>query len=66
MEFIKDLLWGSDSLWGGGVAHSVLVLAIVIAFGVMFGKVKIAGISLGVTCVLFVGIALGYFGININ
>ena len=66
MEFINDLLWGSDSLWGGGVAHSVLVLAIVIAFGVMFGKVKIAGISLGVTCVLFVGITLGHFGININ
>ena len=66
MEFIKDLLWGSDTLWGGGVAHSVLVLALVIAFGVMFGKVKIAGISLGVTCVLFVGIVLGHFGININ
>ena len=66
MEFFKDLLWGSDSLWGGGVAHSVLVLALVIAFGVMFGKVKVAGISLGVTCILFVGIAFGHFGININ
>ena len=66
MEFIKDLLWGSDTLWGGGVAHSVLVLALVIAFGIMFGKFKVAGISLGVTGILFVGIAFGHFGININ
>ncbi|MBR4995306.1 MAG: putative transporter [Alistipes sp.] len=66
MNFLNDLLWGSDSLWGGGVAHSVLVLALVIAFGIMLGKIKVAGISLGVTGILFAGIAFGHFGININ
>lgn len=66
MDFLNDLLWGSSTAWGGGVAHSVLVLALVIAFGIMLGKAKVAGISLGVTGILFVGIAFGHFGININ
>lgn len=33
--------------WGGGVAHSVLILSLVIAFGIILAKIKIAGISLG-------------------
>ena len=66
MEFLNNLLWGSESLWGGGVAHSVLILALAIAFGTALGKIKIAGVSLGVTGILFVGIALGHFGLNIN
>ena len=66
MEFLNNLLWGSESLWGGGVAHSVLILALAIAFGTAVGKIKIAGVSLGVTGILFVGIALGHFGLNIN
>ena len=47
-------------------AHSVLLLALVIALGIVLGKVKIAGVSLGVTGILFVGIAFSYFGINID
>ena len=66
MEFLHDLLWGSASQWGGGVAHSILILGLVIAFGIILGKVKVAGISLGVTGILFVGIAFGHFGMNIN
>ncbi len=66
MELIERLLFGSDSLWGGGVAHSVVILALVIAFGVILGKVKISGVSLGVTGILFVGIAFSYFGMNID
>ncbi len=66
MELLKNLLWGSDALWGGGDAHSVLILALVVALGTMLGKVKISGISLGVTGILFVGIAFGHFGLNIN
>lgn len=66
MELLENLLWGSPSLWGGGVAHSVLILALVIALGIVLGKVKIAGVSLGVTGILFVGIAFGYFGMNVN
>lgn len=66
MELLKDLFEGSPDLWGGGVAHSVLILSLVIAFGIMLGKVKIAGISLGVTWILFVGIVFGHFNLNLN
>ena len=57
---------GNPAQWGGGVAHSVLILSLVIAFGVMLGKIKIAGVSFGVTWILFVGILFGHFGFNIN
>lgn len=66
MTFFQDLLFGASAQWGGGVAHSILVLGLAIAFGTMLGKIKVAGISLGVTGILFVGIALSHFGININ
>ena len=66
MDFFRDLLVGSATQWGGGVAHSVLVLALVIAFGILFGKIKIRGISLGVTGILFIGIAFAHFGLNVN
>ena len=66
MELLERLLFGSESLWGGGVAHSVMILALVIALGIMLGKVKVAGVSLGVTGILFVGIAFSYFGMNID
>lgn len=48
------------------MAHSVLILSLVIAFGIILGKIKIAGISLGVTWILFVGIAFGHFNLNLN
>ena len=44
------------------VAHIVLLYSIVIAVGVYLGKLKIGGISLGVTFVLFAGIVAGQFG----
>lgn len=44
------------------VAHIALLYAIVIAVGVYLGKIKIGGISLGVTFVLFAGIVAGHFG----
>ncbi len=61
-EFFRNLFEGNPSLWSGGVAHSVLVLAAVVAIGIMLGKIKVAGVSLGVTWILFVGIAFGHFG----
>ena len=44
------------------VAHIALLYAVVIAVGVYLGKIKIFGISLGVTFVLFAGIVAGHFG----
>ena len=44
------------------VAHIALLYAVVIAVGVYLGKIKVCGISLGVTFVLFAGIVAGHFG----
>ena len=66
MELFRNLFEGYPNLWGGGVAHSVLILSLVIAFGIMLGKIKVAGISLGVTWILFVGIVFGHFNLNLD
>lgn len=58
--------WFNDLLWGDGIAHSILVLAVTIAVGIQLGKIKIFGISLGVTLVLFMGILLGHLGMGMN
>lgn len=58
--------WLHSLFLGEGIAHTVLVLSIVIATGIMLSKIKIAGISIGVTWILFVGIAAGHFGMAID
>ena len=58
--------WLNELLWGEGIAHSVMLLSLVIVGGILLGKVKIGGISLGITFVLFVGIFLGHFGFSIH
>lgn len=57
MDWLIDLFTTTDS-----VAHIVLLYAVVTAIGVYLGKIKIGGISLGVTFVLFAGIAAGHIG----
>ena len=57
LQWLKDLFVTTDS-----VAHIVLLYALVIAVGVYLGKIKIGGISLGVTFVLFAGILAGHVG----
>lgn len=51
---------------GQGVAHSILLIAMTIALGMALGKIKIFGISLGVTFILFVGILFGELGLRVN
>ena len=58
--------WINDLLWGEGIGHSTLLLSFVIAAGIQLGKIKVFGVSLGITLVLFVGIILGHFGFTIN
>lgn len=58
--------WFCSLLWGEGIAHTILVLAIVIAGGILLGKLKIKGVSLGVTWILFVGIVAGHFGLTLH
>ncbi|MEO7767172.1 MAG: hypothetical protein ABIS01_07090, partial [Ferruginibacter sp.] len=48
------------------IAQAVIIYSLVIATGIALGKIKILGISLGITWVLFVGLILSYFGITIN
>jgi len=55
--------WISNLFFGGSVAQSVIVLACVITIGLILSKIKIAGISFGVTWILFVGIAFSHFGL---
>lgn len=58
--------WINDLLWKETVAHTILIYCVVIAAGVVLGKIKIFGISLGITFVLFAGIAVGHFGFSVN
>ena len=57
MDWIINLFTNTES-----VAHIALLYAVVIAVGILLGKIKIGGISLGVTFVLFAGIVAGHIG----
>ena len=57
MDWIINLFTNTES-----VAHISLLYAVVIAVGILLGKIKIGGISLGVTFVLFAGIVAGHIG----
>lgn len=48
------------------VAHILLVYSIVIALGMGLGRIKVFGVSLGVTFVLFTGLLLNYLGMKID
>ena len=61
MNWIIDLFSNHES-----VAYTVIIYAITIALGVTLGKIKIFGVSLGITFVLFVGIILSHFGFVVN
>lgn len=61
MDWLNSLFFDSDS-----IAHIVLLYSLVIAAGVLLGKIKFFGVSLGVTFVLFVGIVAGHFGFTGN
>ena len=56
MDWLINLFTSTDS-----VAHIALLYAVVISVGVLLGKIKVGGISLGVTFVLFAGILAGHF-----
>ncbi len=58
--------WFVDLFVGSGLAHSIMILSLVITIGILLGRVKIAGISLGITWILFAGIAFGHFNMGID
>lgn len=61
MDWLQNLLFDENS-----IAHIVLLYSFVIAVGVLLGKIKFFGVSLGVTFVLFTGIVCGHFGLRGN
>lgn len=60
MDWLRALFTDTNA-----VAHIILVYALVVALGTLLGRIKVAGISLGVTFVLFVGLAAGHFGLTV-
>jgi putative transport protein len=58
--------WIIDLFTKQSFAQTVIIFGLVIAFGIWFGKIKIFGISLGVTWVLFIGLFFSYIGVNVN
>lgn len=61
MNWLIPLVSDSDS-----IGHVLLVYALVISIGMALGRIKVFGISLGVTFVLFVGLAVSYLGVSVN
>ncbi len=57
--------WLHSLFFGSGIAHAVLTFSLVITLGILLGKIKIGGVSLGITWILFVGIALGHCGMTV-
>ncbi|MBR1406071.1 MAG: putative transporter [Bacteroidales bacterium] len=55
-----------DLFFGTGIAHSILLFAVVIGLGLYLGRFKVKGVSIGSTWILFVGILLSHFGLRAN
>ena len=66
MEIVENLFRGFPDLWGGGVAHSVMILSLVITVGLCLGKLKVRGVSLGLAWILFTGLLFGHFSLNLD
>lgn len=58
MDWLEDIFFPGHT----SIASTLVLYSFVIAFGVYLGKLKVKGVSLGVTFVLFVGILMGHFG----
>jgi len=58
--------WLIDLFMKESVAQTVILYALIIALGIWLGKVKLFGVSLGITWVLFVGLLFSYLGFKVN
>ena len=58
--------WISRLFFESGIAHSILIFSLVISGGILLGKIKVFGISLGITWILFMGIFFGHLGLGID
>ncbi len=60
MEWLQNLIFEQSAI------QAIIVLALICALGLALGKVKVAGVSLGVTFVFFVGIIAGHLGLTVD
>lgn len=58
--------WIVNLFTGSGVGSTVMYLAISIFAGLLLGRIKVKGVSLGITWVLFVGILISALGVSLN
>ena len=58
--------WFTDIFIQQSYTQAILIISLICAVGLALGKVKIAGVSLGISFVFFAGIIAGHFGIQIN
>lgn len=59
--------WFSNLFLGTGIAHSICALTLAIALGIFLGsRLKIKGITLGITWILFCAIACSHFGMTLD
>lgn len=60
MDWLQELLFSPSAI------QTVILIAVVSAFGLLLGKVKVMHVSLGITFVFFVGIIVGHFKLPMN
>lgn len=58
--------WLYDLLFSTSTAHSILIIALTISIGIVLGKIKIKGVSIGIAWILFVGIFLSHLGLRLD
>ena len=58
--------WFESSFWEQSALQAVCVISVIIAVGLGLGKLRVCGISLGVTFVFFTGILAGHLGLSID
>lgn len=60
MEWLNNLFIEQSAL------QAVVVISLISAVGIGLGRIHVAGVSLGVTFVFFMGILAGHFGLTVD
>lgn len=63
LDWMYKLIFPSET---PDVTQSLVVLLLAISIGFFVGRIKVKGITLGVSAVMFVGLGLGHYGYRIN
>lgn len=58
--------WFIELFTKHSVAQTVIIYGLLISVGIILGRIKIFGTSLGVTWILFIGLIASYLGANVN